>query len=171
MMFGLVNHIAINRPILNALQGARLVGSTYRIRDLPRFKEQKDVIGAEYFSQRDVPRGFEPEINLFPGDKYPNYPPVIIHHKFIVIDAETESPIIYTGSANISNNSEFENDENLLEINGSPRLAHIYLAEFMRLYEHYRARAIYINYMNSQKRATPIVFALRKNRSWADEAY
>jgi hypothetical protein len=35
------------------------------------------------------------------------------------------------------------NDENLLEIQGSPTLAGIYLAEFMRLYEHYRARALW----------------------------
>ncbi len=35
------------------------------------------------------------------------------------------------------------NDENLLEITGSPELAQTSLAEFMRLYEHYRARAIW----------------------------
>jgi hypothetical protein len=35
------------------------------------------------------------------------------------------------------------NDENLLEIRDS-RIAAIYVAEFLRLYEHYRARAIAI---------------------------
>ena len=94
--------------------------------------------------QQLVPAGFEPEFNIFPGTKPPGYPPVIIHHKFIVIDAETESPLIYTGSANMSGNSVFNNDENLLEMKGSPRIAHIYLAEFLRLYEHYRARARFI---------------------------
>ncbi len=77
---------------------------------------------------------------------YPKYPPVIIHHKFIVIDAETESPIIYSGSANMGGNSVFNNDENLFEIKGSPRLARIYLAECLRLYEHYRARARFIEF-------------------------
>ena len=66
-----------------------------------------------------------------------------IHHKFIVIDAETENPIIYTGSNNLSENSTHHNDENLLEIKGSPELAQTYFAEFIRLYEHYRARALW----------------------------
>lgn len=66
-----------------------------------------------------------------------------IHHKFIVIDAQTDNPIIYTGSNNLGNNSTHRNDENLLEIKGSPELAQTYFAEFMRLYEHYRARALW----------------------------
>jgi phosphatidylserine/phosphatidylglycerophosphate/cardiolipin synthase-like enzyme len=81
---------------------------------------------------------------LYPGSKPPPYPPVIIHHKFILIDAETDHPVIYTGSANMSENSEHHNDENLLEISGDAALASVYMAEFMRLYEHYRARAIAI---------------------------
>jgi phosphatidylserine/phosphatidylglycerophosphate/cardiolipin synthase-like enzyme len=68
---------------------------------------------------------------------------VHIHHKFIVIDADTDDPTIYTGSANLSNNSTHKNDENLLEIKGNPQLARTYLAEFMRLYGHYRARALW----------------------------
>ena len=59
-----------------------------------------------------------------------------------MIDADTDTPTIYTGSANLSRNSTNYNDENLLEITGSPALAQVYFAEFMRLYEHYRARAI-----------------------------
>jgi hypothetical protein len=34
-------------------------------------------------------------------------------------------------------------DENLLEIKGNPALAGAYFAEFMRLYNHYRARALW----------------------------
>jgi phospholipase D-like protein len=74
------------------------------------------------------------------GKKQRGVPAVHIHHKFIVIDAATATPTIYTGSANMSNNSVHRNDENLLEITGSPSLAQAYFAEFMRLYEHYRAR-------------------------------
>jgi hypothetical protein len=43
----------------------------------------------------------------------------------------------------MSENSTHKNDENLLEIRNCPELAQVYLAEFMRLYEHYRARAIW----------------------------
>src|SRR5205823_5088689 len=77
------------------------------------------------------------------GQKKRGPPAVHIHHKFIVIDGETDDPTIYTGSANLSNNSTHKNDENLLEIKGNPELARTYFAEFMRLYEHYRARALW----------------------------
>jgi phosphatidylserine/phosphatidylglycerophosphate/cardiolipin synthase-like enzyme len=68
---------------------------------------------------------------------------VHIHHKFILIDGHTKTPTLFTGSANMSNNSTHRNDENLLEITQAPDLAQVYLAEFLRLYEHYRARAIW----------------------------
>src|SRR4029077_5179843 len=77
------------------------------------------------------------------GGKKHFVPAVHIHHKFIVIDAETQSPTIYSGSANLSKNSTNYNDENLLDIKGNPELAQTYFAEFIRLYEHYRARAIW----------------------------
>ncbi|KGT01989.1 PLD-like domain protein [Burkholderia pseudomallei] len=98
------------------------------------------MIDAAYFSPATVPDGFETELRLFPGEPAPPYPPVVVHHKFVVIDAEGANPIVYSGSANMSANSEHYNDENLLEIRDA-RIAGIYLAEFLRLYEHYRARA------------------------------
>jgi phosphatidylserine/phosphatidylglycerophosphate/cardiolipin synthase-like enzyme len=128
-------------------------------------------LGRNIFTLKPVPPGFELEMNLFPGTKPPPYPPVIVHHKFIVIDAETDTHIIYTGSANMSGNSEFNNDENLLEIKGSPRLARIYLAEFLRLYEHYRARAHFIAHQKAGAVPDKTGFALRKDRSWADAHY
>ena len=63
-----------------------------------------------------------------------------VHHKFVVIDGETETPTIFTGSANLSKNSTNMNDEKMLEITACPRLGQIYLAEFLRLFEQYRAR-------------------------------
>ena len=94
-----------------------------------------------------------------------------IHHKFIVIDGNTDDPTIYTGSANLSNNSTHRNDENLLEIKGNPDLARTYVAEFMRLYEHYRARARFIRFKLSNQPASQAGFALRPNRTWADKHY
>jgi len=136
-----------------------------------RSKENKDVIGAAFFHPTTVPDGFAVEMNIFPGDNPPPFPPVIIHHKFVVIDAETDSPVIYTGSANMSGNSVFKNDENLLEITGSPRLARIYLAEFLRLYEHYRARARFIAFKQSGAAPASAGFALRPDRKWADKHF
>ena len=74
----------------------------------------------------------------------------------------------------MSGNSVFNNDENLLEIKGSPRLARIYLAEFLRLYEHYRARARYIEFRQSEggtRAPSEFGLALVKDRSWADKHY
>jgi phosphatidylserine/phosphatidylglycerophosphate/cardiolipin synthase-like enzyme len=66
-----------------------------------------------------------------------------VHHKFIVIDGDTKNPTVYSGSPNFSASSENGNDENVLEIKGNSALAHVYVAEFMRLYNHYRARALW----------------------------
>ena len=168
MMFGLVNRISkpkdpdVDPEDLRSDQLAAL--ELYH-----RSKDNRDVIGAEYFHPNTVPQGFEPELLLFPGDPKPPYPPVIIHHKFIIIDAETDTPIIYSGSANMSKNSVNKNDENLLEIVGSRRIAAIYLAEFMRLYEHYRARAAWIHNREEGSKATG--FKLAEDSGWCSTHY
>ena len=82
------------------------------------------------------------DVSKYRGGKKPAFP-VHIHHKFIVIDGDTDFPTIYTGSANFSASSTNANDENLLEIKNNSRLAHVYVAEFMRIYNHYRACAIW----------------------------
>ncbi|WP_034192264.1 phospholipase D-like domain-containing protein, partial [Burkholderia cenocepacia] len=129
---------------------------------------------ASYFSPVTVPQGFEPELRLFPGEPAPAFPPVVIHHKFIVIDAEGANPVVYTGSANMSRNSEQYNDENLLEIRDR-RIAAIYLAEFLRLYEHYRARALAINAKRQHGTGTDTGaharLALAPDSSWAKKYY
>ena len=120
-----------------------------------RSRKDKKVLAYSFFHRGEAPAGFLPELSsvdlssestLPPpkaGQKKRGPPAVHIHHKFIVIDADTDDPTIYTGSANLSNNSTHKNDENLLEIKGNPEMARTYLAEFMRLYEHYRARALW----------------------------
>jgi phosphatidylserine/phosphatidylglycerophosphate/cardiolipin synthase-like enzyme len=144
MMFGLVNRIARTEPGVTPTTTGNIPADQLAALELfHRSRNQMDTIGAEFFSAALTPAGFDTEINVFPGENPPPFPPVIVHHKFIVIDAETDSPVIYTGSANMSGNSVFNNDENLLEIKGSPRLAQLYLAEFLRLYEHYRASTLY----------------------------
>lgn len=119
-----------------------------------RSRKDKLVLAYAYFHPGNAPAGFLPEFSTVdlssrstlpppkPGKK--GGPPAVhIHHKFIIVDADTDTPTIYTGSANLSANSTNHNDENLLEITGAPDLARTYLAEFMRIYEHYRARAIW----------------------------
>ncbi|MCG9131864.1 DUF1669 domain-containing protein [Candidatus Poribacteria bacterium] len=93
-----------------------------------RFKSGIDVQGV--FEERQV-------------DKYSEYEamkkaglPVVLdrnggdmHHKVIVIDAET----VITGSYNFSKNAEKRNDENLLIIKGNREIAAAYLAEFEKI--------------------------------------
>ena len=64
------------------------------------------------------------------------------HTKYMVIDPLGKNPIIISGSANFSDASTNDNDENMLVIAGDERVADIYLGEFMRLWHHYRFRSI-----------------------------
>jgi hypothetical protein len=135
MMYGLINQIVKPKP------GAKPGTVTEaRVATYNRSRESKDVYAHAAFTDSARKKGFWFEVNRIPGQQNDKFP-VYIHHKFVVIDAETDDPTIYTGSANMSGGSLHGNDENLLEIKGTTALAHVYLAEFMRLYEHYRARA------------------------------
>jgi phosphatidylserine/phosphatidylglycerophosphate/cardiolipin synthase-like enzyme len=63
-----------------------------------------------------------------------------VHTKIMLIDPLGDDPIVITGSANFSEASTTDNDENMLVIRGDARLADIYLGEFMRLFTHFRFR-------------------------------
>jgi phosphatidylserine/phosphatidylglycerophosphate/cardiolipin synthase-like enzyme len=58
----------------------------------------------------------------------------------MLIDPLGNDPIVIAGSANFSEASTKDNDENMLIIRGNKRVAEIYLGEFMRLYNHYAFR-------------------------------
>jgi len=104
-----------------------------------RSKKQRDVLAYDFFRPETAPTGFLPEFSSIDTSAFSTVPPVKpvpsskakkrggppavhIHHKFIIIDADTASPTIFTGSANMSKNSVERNDENLLEITNSPTL-------------------------------------------------
>ncbi|HJP62394.1 MAG TPA: phospholipase D-like domain-containing protein [Mucilaginibacter sp.] len=63
-----------------------------------------------------------------------------IHNKFMLVDPLGSKPIVITGSANFSDSSTTDNDENMLIISGNKRVADIYLGEFMRLFSHFSFR-------------------------------
>jgi phosphatidylserine/phosphatidylglycerophosphate/cardiolipin synthase-like enzyme len=65
-----------------------------------------------------------------------------IHSKFLLRDPLGEDPIVVTGSANFSDPSTTDNDENMLIIRGDHRVADIYFTEFNRLFNHYYFRAV-----------------------------
>ena len=158
-------------------------GTQVQVQLFNRSRSDHAVVAYDYFRPKAVPVGFLPELSAIdlsskstlgqskPGGRPP--PAVHIHHKFIVIDAETANPTIFTGSANLSKNSTNFNDENLLEITGSPELAQLYFAEFMRLYEQYRARALWDQgTAQSAKGAAKETFTLKTSRdAWVKKAY
>lgn len=156
MMFGLINSISDEEPE-SETQDASFEA---RVAVYHRKKENRDVYSAAEFGGPNAKAGFWWELKSIPKKVKKNFP-VFIHHKFIIIDGETDHPTIYTGSANLSNNSNYNNDENLLEIKGDTDIAKFYVAEFFRLYEHYRARAF------SKKKE----FNLTPDSEWAREAY
>jgi hypothetical protein len=63
-----------------------------------------------------------------------------VHNKFMLIDPLSNDPIVIAGSANFSDASTTNNDENMLVIRGNTRVADIYLGEFMRLWSHHSFR-------------------------------
>jgi phosphatidylserine/phosphatidylglycerophosphate/cardiolipin synthase-like enzyme len=167
MMFGLVNTIrepekTTDEETVDVKPRADAVA---RVEIYHRSRKDKDVYSHSLFPRKSSLKGFWWERSSIPGmgKKFPVY----IHHKFIVIDAETTNPIIYTGSANMSKNSLHRNDENILEIRRSRQLAEIYLSEFLRLYEHYRARSIWNQWEEGKRRD----YKLEEDSSWAVDYY
>ncbi len=65
-----------------------------------------------------------------------------IHDKFLLVDPLGDDPVVVTGSANFSSTSQHANDENMLVIRGSTRVADIYFGEFMRIFDHLYSRYI-----------------------------
>ena len=63
-----------------------------------------------------------------------------VHNKFMLVDPLTEDPIVIAGSANFSDASTKNNDENMIIVRGNTRIADIYLGEFMRLFSHHSFR-------------------------------
>ncbi len=92
-----------------------------------------------------------------------------IHTKYMLIDPLSDDPIVITGSANFSNASTKNNDENMLVIRGDRRVADLYLGEFMRLFIHYYAR--YVATAQTAEPGEARSFHLKPNDSWLKGYY
>lgn len=151
-MLALVNRVPSKEPSGDPSRG----DVAAKIAILDRAEKSDEIVGFGAFDAAATPTDFVPERVLWPGED----PKIMVrvHHKFVVIDAEGQKPVVYTGSANFSGNSLHSNDENLLEITECPRIAGMYMAEFLRLYEHYRARV---------KSEDPKTFKLTPDYAWS----
>lgn len=79
-----------------------------------------------------------------------------IHNKVLLIDPLGEDPIVVTGSANFSDNSITNNDENTLIIRGNKEVADLYFTEFVRIFNHYYARYTAIRMSENNGTDNPI---------------
>jgi PLD-like domain len=92
-----------------------------------------------------------------------------IHTKYMLIDPLSDDPIVITGSANFSNASTKNNDENMLVVRGDTRVADIYLTEFMRLFMHFYFRTI-VNGIGPVE-SDPDAGYLKDDDSWLSSYY
>jgi phosphatidylserine/phosphatidylglycerophosphate/cardiolipin synthase-like enzyme len=87
----------------------------------------------------------------------------IVHSKVLVIDHNTDDPIVVTGSHNFSKSASEKNDENLVIVRGHKRLAEAYATYVMGVYQHYRYRS-YVRQMLEEGK-TPWSF-LKDDDQW-----
>jgi PLD-like domain len=177
LMRGLVNSISKTDPRAKAKkETASTVAATWLYETS---KDDHMVVGHDSFGKNNTPTGFWQESNVLvdPTKKQPKaakgkkgfqVPNVYVHQKIVIVDGDTDNPTIYVGSANLSGNSTWNNDENMLEITDCPRLAKAYVAEFMRLYEQYRARFSWNRRQHDKKDDT---FTLTTDARWAKKDY
>lgn len=94
-----------------------------------------------------------------------------IHTKYMLIDPLSDKPTVITGSANFSNASTRNNDENMLVIHGDTRVADVYLGEFFRLFFHFYFRYI-ASLLESEEDSEERTHAyLKPDDSWTIKYY
>jgi phosphatidylserine/phosphatidylglycerophosphate/cardiolipin synthase-like enzyme len=89
-----------------------------------------------------------------------------IHSKFLLRDPLGADPIVVTGSANFSEPSTTDNDENMLIIRGNIRVADIYFTEFNRLFNHYYFRAVHEATAKKDAASSDASLFLAEDDSW-----
>jgi phosphatidylserine/phosphatidylglycerophosphate/cardiolipin synthase-like enzyme len=92
-----------------------------------------------------------------------------VHTKFLLIDPLSHDPLVNSGSANFSSNSLLQNDENMLLIRGSTRVADIYMTEFDRIFRHFYFRDIVNQLARDGKKAEDAF--LSETPAWTDSYF
>ena len=128
---------------------------------LSRDPDNRFAVGATY---GDTPLGGMLAERLTGLNRHVLY----VHTKYVLVDPLTDDPLVITGSANFSDASNKNNDENMLIIRGDTRVADVYLGEFMRLFNHFFAR----NLVSRQRDpSSSHLTHLRSDDSWREVHY
>lgn len=137
------------------------------------------VLGAQ-FSVRDgriVPKR---KVKIFPLDRWYLQEELtrskgnifFVHTKYLLIDPLSDDPLICAGSANFSEGSLTKNDENMILVRGSTRVADIYMTEFDRLFRHFYFRDVANEVeMRRKKGQKPEKVFLDENSKWTDSYF
>lgn len=127
---GCVTNKSASQNYYYELRGAtppvKVKGQKQPIRQDPR------VIAAEAFDSKTVPPGWQKEI-LSAGF-------AIIHDKILVIDPFWDNCVVVTGSHNLGHKASYDNDENLVIVQGNKKLAMAYATHILDVYDHFAAR-------------------------------
>jgi phosphatidylserine/phosphatidylglycerophosphate/cardiolipin synthase-like enzyme len=91
---------------------------------------------------------------------------VHLHAKLILADPLGPDPTVITGSANYSENSTTDNDENTLVFRGDAAVADIYATEFMRVFDAYHFRG-----RKAQREAAGRALQLATDDRWSERYY
>jgi phosphatidylserine/phosphatidylglycerophosphate/cardiolipin synthase-like enzyme len=95
-------------------------------------KQDPRVIGAEAFDGKVIPKGWQQEI-LNAGF-------AIIHDKVLVVDPFSDDCVVVTGSHNLGHKASYDNDENLVIVEGNKKLAVAYATHVLDVYDHFSWR-------------------------------
>jgi hypothetical protein len=104
----------------------KVPGAKTPVRQDPR------VIGAEALDDDLIPEGWLREI-LSAGF-------AIIHDKILVIDPFSDNCVVVTGSHNLGHKASYDNDENLVIVEGNKQLAMAYATHVLDVYDHFSWR-------------------------------
>jgi len=94
-----------------------------------------------------------------------------VHTKYMMIDPLGTDPMLITGSANFSDNSTRNNDENMVIIRGNRRVVDMYLCEFMRLFNHFRIRGTRLGASANRREGEAPTLFLSPDDSWAASSF
>jgi hypothetical protein len=108
------------------------------------------------FLSKHVPPPFDAETSGGPGQ--------VIHDKFVVVDFDTDTPSVFTGSSNLAAGGETDNGDNLLAITDTA-VASIYAVQALGLVDHFHFRSS----MQTATQAVPLT--LDATDQWWQDYY
>lgn len=109
-------------------------------------------------------KGLNPKLPP-PFNNEPGIPGISIHHKFVVVDFNTDHGVVFCGSSNLALGPEQQNGDNLLEIRDRDVVT-VFAIEAIRLVDHFQFR----DKSNTQNQGNKTV-TLHTDNQWVNAYY